>query len=119
LGHAFTDPAREGFKGVAEAPDVGIDPALTVEDEGFRRVGGDLEAGEFTDELLGPGGDGVEVALERSGQVGLLQWVVAGDAAGEPLGEPPVDWLGNWPGRAQVVFLPTRTPYFSMSTFTT
>ena len=104
---------------MAEAPDVGIDPALTVEDEGFRGVGGDLETGEFSDELLGSAGDGGEVALERSRQVGLLEWVVPGDAAGEPLGEPPVDRLGNRPGRAQVVFLPTRTPYFSMSTFTT
>jgi hypothetical protein len=54
---------------VAEAPDVGFDPALAVEDERLRGGRGDLEAGELPDELLGPGGDGVEVALERSGKV--------------------------------------------------
>jgi hypothetical protein len=104
---------------VAEAPDVGFDPALAVEDEGLRGIGGDVEAGELADELFGPGGDGSEVALERRRQVRLLEWVVAGDAPGQPLGQPPVDRLRDRPGRAQVVFLPTRTPYFSMSTFTT
>ena len=104
---------------MAEAPNVGVDPALAVEDEGLRGVGGDLEAGELPDELLGPGGDGGKVALERSRQVRLLEWVVAGDAPGQPFGQPPVDRLRDSPGRAQVVFLPTRTPYFSMSTFTT
>jgi hypothetical protein len=104
---------------VAEASDVGFDPALAVEDEGLRGIGGDLESGELSDQLFGPGGDGGEVALERRRQVRLLEWVVTGDAAGEPLGQPPVDRLRDGPGRAQVVFLPTRTPYLSMTTFTT
>ena len=102
-----------------EAPDVGVDPLLAVEDESLRGVRGEFEAGELGDELLGPGGDGGEVALERGGEVRLLEWVVAGDAPGQPLGQPPVDRLRNRPGRAQVVFLPTLTPYFSMTTFTT
>lgn len=104
---------------MAEAADVGFDPALAIEDEGLCGVGRDLEAGELADQLLGPGGDDGEVALERCRQVRLLEWVVAGDAPGQPFGQPPVDRLRGRPGRAQVVFLPTRTPYFSMSTFTT
>jgi hypothetical protein len=44
---------------------------------------------------------------------------VAGDAAGQPFGQPPVDRIRDGVRRAQVVFLPTRTPYFSMSTRTT
>jgi hypothetical protein len=44
---------------------------------------------------------------------------VAGDAPGHPLRQPPVDRLRGGAGRAQVAFLPTRTPYFSMTTRTT
>jgi hypothetical protein len=42
-----------------------------------------------------------------------------GDAPGQALGQPPVDGFRNRPRAAQVDFLPTLTPYFSMSTFTT
>ncbi len=92
---------------------------LPVEDQRLGRVFGGDETGELSDEVLGPGGDGVEVALERGGQIRLLERIVAGDPPGETLGQPPVDRVGNGSRRAQVVFLPTRTPYFSMSTLTT
>jgi hypothetical protein len=44
---------------------------------------------------------------------------VAGDAPGHPFRQPPVDGFRNGARRAQVPFLPTRTPYFSMMTLTT
>jgi hypothetical protein len=66
---------------------------LPIEDEGAGRLPGRLQPGELGDEVLGPGGDSVEVGLERGGQVRRLQRVVAGDAAGQPLRQPPVDRL--------------------------
>ena len=93
---------------------------LAVEDQGPGRViGRRYEAGELRDQRLGPGGDGVEVGLERGGQVGRLEGVVAGDATRQPLGQPPVDRLRAGARSAQVDFLPTLTPYFSMTTLTT
>jgi hypothetical protein len=44
---------------------------------------------------------------------------VTGDAARQPLRQPPVDRLRGDARRAQLDFLPTFTPYFSMTTFTT
>jgi hypothetical protein len=44
---------------------------------------------------------------------------VAGDAPGDPLRQPPVDRLRRGARSAQVAFLPTFTPYFSMTTLTT
>jgi hypothetical protein len=92
---------------------------LAVEDQGPGRLAGGDEAGELADEVLRPGRDRVEVGLEGGGQVGRLEWVVAGDAAGQSLGQPPVDRLRGGARRAQVDFLPTLMPYFSMTTLTT
>ena len=57
----------------------------------------------------------VEVGLQRGGQIGRLQGIVAGDAPRQPFGQPPVDRFRSGARRAQVDFLPTLTPYFSMS----
>jgi len=92
---------------------------LAVEDEGLGRLAGGDEAGELPDELFRPGGDRVEVGLEGGGEVGRLQGVAAGDAAGQPLRQPPVDRLRGGARRAQVDFLPTLMPYFSITTLTT
>jgi hypothetical protein len=92
---------------------------LAVEDQGLGRVVGGDQAGELPDQVLGPGGDGVEVGLEGGGQVRRFEGVMPGDAPGQPLRQPPVDRLRNGALDAQVVFLPTRTPYLSMSTRTT
>ena len=78
------------------------------------------EAGELPDQVLRPGGDGVEVGLEGGGQVRRLERVVAGDATRQPLRQPPVDRLRGGARRAHPVdFLPTRMPYLGMTTLTT
>jgi hypothetical protein len=91
---------------------------LTVEDEGVGGLPRRDEAGELADEFRGPGGDGVEVGLERGGQVGGLQRIVAGDAPGQPLRQPPVDRLRGGARRGQLDFLPILMPYFSITTLT-
>jgi hypothetical protein len=92
---------------------------LAVEDQSPGGLAGGDEAGELADEVLRPGGDRVEVGLEGGGQVGGLERVVAGDSPGQPLGQPPVDRLRGGARRAQLDFLPTLMPYFSMTTLTT
>jgi hypothetical protein len=54
---------------VPEAGDVGLDPFLAVEDQRPGRIVGRDQAGELGDELLGPGGDGVELDLQGGRQV--------------------------------------------------
>ena len=118
LGHPFADPAGERLQGVAEAAEVGVDPGLAVEDERPGRAARGDQPGVLADQLLGPGRDGVEVGPEGGGQVGLLERVMAGHAAGQPLGHPPVDRFRGGALGAQVDFLPTFTPCFSITTRT-
>ena len=120
LGHPLADAGGERLEGVAEAAEVGVDPLLAVEDEGPGRVvRRDGEAGELPDELFRPGRDHVELRLQGRRQIRRFERVVAGDAPRQALGQPPVDRFRSGARGAQVDFLPTLTPYFSMRTLTT
>ncbi len=88
--HSFTDTSGERFEQPTHRPDVGRDPGGAVDDLRPRRTGC-TKPGVVGDELLGDGGDRGEVGAQRLREVGGRQRIPPRHAAGDPLGEPPVE----------------------------
>ena len=88
---AFGERAQQPL----ERGDVGAHPAGAVGDPGPGGTGQRAQAGLGRHELLGLGGELVEVGLERGVVVRLGERLASGDADGDPLGQLPVDGLGH------------------------
>ena len=97
-GHPLAHSGGERFEQSPHRPHVGRDPRGAVDDLRTRRAGG-AEAGVVGDQLLGERGDRREVGPQGLGEVGRRQRIFPGDAAGDPLGEAPVEGVeGRGPG---------------------
>ena len=85
------DPLAERPQQALERRQVGPDPARTVGDPGPGGAGGRAQPGLLGDQLLGLGGELLEVGAEGGVVVGLGQRLPAGDAYGDALGRVPPD----------------------------
>ena len=91
-GHPFADTGGERFEQPAHRPHVGRHPRGAVDDLRARRARC-AKPGVVGDELLGERGDRGEVGAQRLGEVRRRQRISPGNAAGDPLGEAPVEGI--------------------------